>query len=119
MKIDRVLFLEGLLVRETVLRLFSDPNLAMAAAVLGMFLIYWELLRPGSVLPGSCGAILVLVGLHAVTVTWVRKQPDLWLVLALLLPWGMVTTLLVRTGRRARRNKSVEHPSGSLRNWPI
>ena len=119
MKSDQVLSLERLIVRDTVLRLFSDPNLAMAAAVLGMFLIYWELLRPGSVLPGSCGAVLLMLGVHGVTVTWTSRQPDGWLVLTVLLPWGIVTTLLVNACRRARLNKSVEHLSGSFRNWPI
>ena len=84
-----------------------------------MFLIYWELLRPGSVLPGATGAVLLLLGVHQVTVTFATRQPDLWVTVALLLPWGLVTSLLLAVGRRARRNKSVEHLSESLRNWPI
>lgn len=116
MKIDQVLSLEGLALREIILRSLSDPNTALAIAVLGMFLIYWELLRPGAVMPGASGGVLFLLGIYSVTVTWSSRRPEIWLTVSLLLPWGVVTALLLTVGRRARRNKSVEHLSGSLRN---
>jgi membrane-bound serine protease (ClpP class) len=35
---------------------------AFSASVVGVLFIYWELIRPGTILPGSIGAILLLGG---------------------------------------------------------
>ena len=99
-----------------VLGFLSDPNYALAVTVLGMFLIYWELLRPGLIVPGAIGSILCLLGIRSVTVTWAHSRPDGFIAFLLLCPWGIVTAFLLGIGRRARRNKSVESLSRSLRN---
>jgi membrane-bound serine protease (ClpP class) len=41
---------------------FQSPDLAFAAIVIGLFLAYWELIRPGSVVPGVAGAVLTMLG---------------------------------------------------------
>lgn len=41
---------------------FQSPDLAYAAMILGFLLGYWELIRPGTVLPGVAGAVLVMLG---------------------------------------------------------
>jgi membrane-bound serine protease (ClpP class) len=42
---------------------FHSPDLAFAAIIIGFFLGYWELIRPGSVLPGVTGAVLIMLGI--------------------------------------------------------
>jgi hypothetical protein len=37
------------------------PNLAFLSLIAGLLLVYWELCRPGTVLPGAIGAAIVLV----------------------------------------------------------
>ena len=114
-----MLCLERLALREIVLRPLSDPNTALIAAVLGMFLIYWELVRPGSVIPGATGAVLLILGLRSLTVTRNELLPTPSIAFPLLTSWGIVTAFLVSTGIRARRNKWVEHPSERFLNSPI
>lgn len=51
----------------------SDPNLALGAVLLGALLLYVEISTPGVILPGVAGAILLLLGLSALSVlpvTW-------------------------------------------------
>lgn len=40
-----------------------DANAAWALLVAGLLLIYWELCRPGSVVPGALGGVCALVAL--------------------------------------------------------
>lgn len=53
--------------------LTADPNLALGLLLLGGLLLYIEFSSPGLILPGVAGAILVLLGLSALSVlpvTW-------------------------------------------------
>jgi membrane-bound serine protease (ClpP class) len=55
----------GLTLRNWILFVISDPNVAFVLAVLGALAIYLELTHPGRVIPGAIGALLFLVGLRA------------------------------------------------------
>jgi len=43
--------------------LLRDPNLAFALVAAGLLIGYIEFLRPGWILPGVCGATLVMLGI--------------------------------------------------------
>lgn len=66
--------------RERVLSAISDPNIALVLLILGALGIYVEFSTPGLILPGVAGAILVLLGLTALSML-----PINWLGAALLL----------------------------------
>src|SRR6185295_2346263 len=66
--------------RERVLAAISDPNIALILLVLGALGIYGEFSHPGLIVPGVAGAILVLLGLSALSML-----PINWLGAALLL----------------------------------
>lgn len=53
--------------RENVLSRITDPNLALVLLVLGGLGIYAEFSSPGLIFPGVAGAILVLLGLGAIS----------------------------------------------------
>ncbi len=53
--------------RERVLTAISDPNIALLLVVLGALGIYLEFSSPGLIAPGVAGAILVLLGLTALS----------------------------------------------------
>jgi membrane-bound serine protease (ClpP class) len=48
--------------RAAILASLADPNRAWIAILVGIVLIYRELLRPGGVLPGMFGALAVCAG---------------------------------------------------------
>jgi membrane-bound serine protease (ClpP class) len=54
--------------RQQILSAISDPNMALILLVVGALLIYVEFGNPGMVLPGVFGAVLVLLGLSALSV---------------------------------------------------
>ena len=58
--------------RERAVLMVADPNLAFILLVLGGLLLYVEFNTPGMVAPGAAGAILVLVGLLALSVLPIR-----------------------------------------------
>jgi membrane-bound serine protease (ClpP class) len=66
--------------RQKVLSAVADPNIALVLLVLGALGIYVEFSAPGLILPGVGGAILVLIGLSAISVL-----PINWLGAGLLL----------------------------------
>jgi len=55
-------------VRERVVLTLADPNLAFLILVLGALLLYVEFTQPGVILPGVAGAILMILGLLALSV---------------------------------------------------
>jgi membrane-bound serine protease (ClpP class) len=67
-------------VRQRVLSAISDPNIALILLVLGALGIYAEFSSPGLIAPGVVGAILVLLGLSALSML-----PINWLGAALLI----------------------------------
>jgi membrane-bound serine protease (ClpP class) len=66
--------------RERVISAIADPNTALILLVIGALAIYVEFQAPGMVAPGVIGAILVLLGLAAMSVL-----PINWLGAALIL----------------------------------
>ena len=65
--------------RQKVIAAIADPNIALVLLVIGALSIYIEFTSPGLVAPGVVGAILVLLGLSALSVL-----PINWLGAALL-----------------------------------
>ena len=66
--------------RQKIISAIADPNIALILLVIGALCIYVEFSSPGMVAPGVAGAILVLLGLSALSVL-----PINWLGVALLL----------------------------------
>jgi len=66
--------------RQKIMAAVADPNIALVLLVLGALGIYVEFSSPGLIAPGIVGAILVLVGLSALSVL-----PINWLGAALLI----------------------------------
>jgi membrane-bound serine protease (ClpP class) len=67
-------------IRQRIISAIADPNIALVLLVLGALGIYVEFSHPGLIAPGVFGAILVLLGLSAISVL-----PINWLGVALLL----------------------------------
>ena len=66
--------------RERIIAAIADPNIALVLLVFGALGIYVEFSAPGLIAPGVIGAIMVLLGLSALSVL-----PINWLGAALLL----------------------------------
>jgi membrane-bound serine protease (ClpP class) len=66
--------------RQKIVSSIADPNIALVLLVIGALSIYLEFNSPGLIVPGVVGAILVLLGLSAISVL-----PINWLGAALLL----------------------------------
>jgi len=66
--------------RQKIVSAIADPNIALVLLVLGALGIYVEFTHPGLIAPGILGAIMVLLGLSAISVL-----PINWLGAALLL----------------------------------
>ena len=66
--------------RQKIMSAIADPNIALVLLVIGALCIYLEFNSPGLIAPGVVGAILVLLGLSAISVL-----PINWLGAALLL----------------------------------
>lgn len=71
--------------RERVVQALADPNLAFLILVAGGLLLYVEFTQPGMVLPGVSGAILLLLGLLALSVLPINFAAVGLLVLAVVL----------------------------------
>jgi membrane-bound serine protease (ClpP class) len=70
----------GKTLRQKIVSAIADPNIALVLLVIGALGIYIEFHSPGLIAPGVVGAILVLLGLSAISVL-----PINWLGAALLL----------------------------------
>jgi membrane-bound serine protease (ClpP class) len=66
--------------RQRIISSIADPNMALVLLVVGALLIYVEFSMPGLIAPGVIGAIMLLLGLSAISVL-----PINWLGAALLL----------------------------------
>ena len=66
--------------RQKIVSAIADPNIALVLLVIGALSIYLEFNSPGLIAPGVVGAILMLLGLSAISVL-----PINWLGAALLL----------------------------------
>ncbi len=75
----------SLTARQRVISAVADPNLALVLLVIGALAIYVEFTVPGMIAPGVIGAILVLVGLSAISVLPINWLGAALLILALAL----------------------------------
>lgn len=66
--------------RQRLISAIADPNIALVILVIGVLCIYVEFTSPGMIAPGVFGAILLLLGLSAISVL-----PINWLGAALLI----------------------------------
>jgi membrane-bound serine protease (ClpP class) len=71
--------------RERFVRAIADPNLALILLILGALGIYVEFTTPGMIAPGVFGAILVVIGLSALSVLSINWGGAALLVLAMVL----------------------------------
>ncbi|MBZ5585664.1 MAG: nodulation protein NfeD [Acidobacteriia bacterium] len=68
--------------REKIIAAIADPNIALILLVVGALCIYVEFTSPGLIAPGVVGAILVLLGLSAISVLPINWLGATLLVLA-------------------------------------
>jgi membrane-bound serine protease (ClpP class) len=54
--------------RTSLLSVITDPNIALLLMMIGIYGLMFEFLVPGTVLPGTVGAISLLLGLYALAV---------------------------------------------------
>jgi membrane-bound serine protease (ClpP class) len=71
--------------RESIISAVSDPNIAFILLIVGALGLYVEFSHPGLIAPGVAGAILVLLGLSALSVLPISFSGVALLVLALVL----------------------------------
>src|SRR5208283_4197125 len=71
--------------RERFIAAIADPNLALILLILGALGIYVEFTHPGMIAPGVFGAILVVVGLSALSVLPINWAGAALMILALVL----------------------------------
>lgn len=74
-----------LTLREKVVQALADPNLAFLILIAGGLLLYIEFTQPGMILPGVSGAILLLLGLLALSVLPINLAAVGLLILAVVL----------------------------------
>jgi membrane-bound serine protease (ClpP class) len=72
-------------IREWIISSIADPNIGFILLILGALGIYVEFSSPGTIFPGVAGAILVLLGLSALSVLPINWVGVALLVLALAL----------------------------------
>lgn len=63
----------GLSLKEKILKLLSNPTVAYFLLMIGFYGIFFELYNPGSIIPGTVGAIslaLALYSLNIISVNW-------------------------------------------------
>jgi membrane-bound serine protease (ClpP class) len=71
--------------RQKIVAAIADPNIALILLVIGALCIYVEFTSPGAIAPGVAGAILVLLGLSAISVLPINWMGAALLVLSLVL----------------------------------
>jgi membrane-bound serine protease (ClpP class) len=71
--------------REKILRTIADPNIAYILMMIGMTGLYFEFAHPGTIFPGTIGAICLLLGLFALQALPVSTAGLLLLLLAVVL----------------------------------
>jgi membrane-bound serine protease (ClpP class) len=54
--------------RTKLLSIITDPNIALILMMIGTYGLLFEFLNPGSLVPGTIGAICLLIGLYALAV---------------------------------------------------
>ena len=75
----------------------------MLLAVVGLCGVYAEFIRPGKVIPGAAGGVLLMLGIAGM----MKGPVDLQAVMLLGIPFALVTFALLAIAWRARRNKTT------------
>ena len=97
------------LVRQEILNAIAGPNRGLAIVVAGILGICLEFLRPGLVIPGVTGSVLLVLGFHSLwlfPLSEVDPRAAGIAVSVLLLLGGW----LLPIAYRARRNKTARVP---------
>ena len=71
--------------RQKILTAVSDPNIALILLVIGALLVYAEFVHPGFYVAGATGAILLLIGLSALSVLPINWLGAALIILALVM----------------------------------
>jgi membrane-bound serine protease (ClpP class) len=71
--------------RQKILGIISNPNVAYILMILGFYGLYFELANPGSVFPGVAGAICLILSFYALHTLPINYAGLLLIVLALVL----------------------------------
>lgn len=71
--------------RDRLLNIISDPNIAYILLILGFYGLFFELSNPGSVFPGVVGAICIILAFFALQTLPVNYAGILLILLAILL----------------------------------
>jgi membrane-bound serine protease (ClpP class) len=71
--------------RQKILMAVSDPNVALVLLVIGALLIYAEFVHPGFYVAGATGAVMLLLGLSALSVLPINWLGAALLILALVM----------------------------------
>jgi membrane-bound ClpP family serine protease len=75
----------------------------MLLVVAGLCGVYAEFIRPGKVIPGAAGGVLVLLGIAGM----MKGPVDVRAVALLGTPFALLTIALLAIAWRARRNKTT------------
>jgi len=71
--------------RDQLLTWLVDPNIALLLLVIGALLIYLEFNSPGTIVPGSLGTLMVLLGIFGLNLLPIRYTAVLLLIAAMVL----------------------------------
>ncbi len=71
--------------RDQLLTWLVDPNIALLLLVLGALLIYLEFNSPGTIVPGTLGTLMVLLGIFGLNLLPIRYTAVLLLIAAVVL----------------------------------
>ena len=83
--------------------MLANPDIALLIAAIGLLCIYIEFCRPGRVVPGVTGGVLLIIGVASIVNA---NAPIHWpFALAIISLLVVVTAFLLRIAIRARRNK--------------
>jgi membrane-bound ClpP family serine protease len=86
-------------VRQTILIAISQPAVAAALLTVGWVGVVAEFLRPGKVIPGAVGGVLIVLAL------WGLVPQQIGLAIFLTCGLGVLALPFLRIAWRARRNK--------------
>ena len=85
-----------------MISVMGDSDLSFAAMMAGIVGIYAGLC--GRIVIGVAGGVMATVGLASLLRV---GPPHAWVVLAVFVPFVAITIFLLRTVRRARKNKAI------------
>ena len=84
----------------------ADPNVAIPVILAGIFLIYAECNRPGTIFLGCSGTLAVMLGIYGLALPPIRPlRPSVAFATGTL--FVLVTLPLARIALCARRNKRI------------